>query len=151
MDYQQQEDGWCGPAALSYVLGIHGIDISQKRLVRELGTTKHSGTDSEDMVTWARRKGYHPLVLSGGSATHHLETLHNHAKEGNYGIVDYTWGNDPEDGHYAVFLRKTGESVVLWNPSTDKLETRDVDGFMKKWEDREESNRNWALILHIPS
>lgn len=40
----QETDAWCGPAACQQLLAAHGVNVSQKQLATDLGTTSY-GTD----------------------------------------------------------------------------------------------------------
>ena len=149
----QQNDEYCGPASLAFVLKKLGKNISQKELAEKLHTKEGNGTDDGDLVRVAKSLGFQTTVYENQKPEETLDALDYHAKQGNPSILDYIMGSDiKDDGHFAVFTEKTNGTVTLWNPWNGKYEKRDKESFVSKWKgtgDDEHKNiyHHWALVI----
>jgi ABC-type bacteriocin/lantibiotic exporter with double-glycine peptidase domain len=152
MSYQKK-DGWCGPAALSYVMHLQGKDVSQEELAKKLHATVSEGTDNEDMIRVAKDYGYQVKVIENLSPTATLTQLESYRKKGNFPILDYLMGSDlKNDGHYSVYMGQTNDTIKLFNVSPGKVEVRDKKNFIAKWKDigtdaHKKTYNRWAMIL----
>lgn len=151
--YKQKKDGWCGPSALSYAMHLMGIEVPQEQLVRETGTTVKDGVDPKYLVDEARRFGFNTSTSFGEDPYETLKKMNTAALDGKAVLIDYLDGNNLKtDGHYAVFLGLTGNSVIIWNPNLGKEEAIDINDFISRWKDLTIGGKlfkYWSLILSI--
>ncbi len=142
----QQKDGWCGPAALSYVLSKYGKDISQEEIAK--GITDKEGTEPWDMEAGARKYGLNPSVLSDDKDESFvfIEFL---TDSGIPVIIDYLDGTKMSDGHYAVVDKVKGDRITIFNPSKGE-ETISKDFLFTHWKDKTAKGKifkNWAMAV----
>ncbi len=151
-DFPQKEDGWCGPAALSYAAAQQGVYVKQSSLAKFTGTTIRNGVEIKDLMKGARRLGFKLKTIRGKKPSYSLSYLNKEVKKGNSVVVDWLLGNDiTEDGHYSVFKGTTTNKVKLWDPSPGKMKVLNKENFIKRWKDQTISGKSkdyrWAMIL----
>ena len=145
----QKEDGWCGPAALSYVFKKYGKQVSQEEIVKETDTTEESGTETWDLKKSVIKHGFIPHVLPSQEKDKTFEIIKFLVSTKIPVLIDYLDGNSPEDGHYAVIDTISGDDVMLFNPSIGK-ETITKDWLFKRWKDYHSNGKvfkNWAMAI----
>lgn len=150
--YEQQKDGWCGPAALSFALSQIGIDVSQEDIAKETKTTMSGGVDPAPLMESAKKHGADVEVINGESPEKTLKTLVQDVKDGKSVIVDYLASGEKDGGHYVVFLGQKEGKIRIWNPSGGKKDLMDASYFIQNWRDRTEGGKilkNWAMIVSV--
>lgn len=149
-EYAQKEDGWCGPAALSYALSQIGIELDQEQIVKETGTTKSKGVDPNPLKACAEKHGAKVETLNGESPQKTLEEIDSAVKDGASVIVDYLVGGEEDGGHYVVFLGSKGNNIRIFDPSGGKKDEMQKHYFFSNWKDYTENGKtmkNWAMVL----
>jgi ABC-type bacteriocin/lantibiotic exporter with double-glycine peptidase domain len=147
--YAQKEDGWCGPAALSYALSQVGIKVTQEEIVKETKTTKN-GVDPKPLIESAKKHGATVEIFIGDSPQKTLKRLVEAIRQGGSIIVDYLVSGDTDGGHYVVFLGRKEGRINIWNPSGGKKDLLDDSYFISNWRDRTEGGKilkNWAMVI----
>lgn len=147
-DLRQYSDYDCGAGASLDVLSFYGEDSSIENMISELGTSKESGTNPEDIVKYFESKGFQvdmrqmtieevkqyidkeiPVILD-------VQAWHNDSPS------DYDYTNEWNDGHYIVAHGYNASGLIVDDPSSvgkamieyDDLESRwhDIDGTGKQ-------------------
>lgn len=149
MNYAQQKDGWCGPAALSYALMKQGIEKSQEQIAKKTETTVEDGVDPHPLVRYVSSLDLQVRTFDGKNAEETLNDL-THFLYFDYSvIVDYLAGG-PEDGHYVVVEDIGKDTIQIWNPDGGKHEELKRDYFISHWKDYTERGKvlkHWALCF----
>lgn len=149
MEMLQKEDGWCGPAVLSYAFHRYGKEVSQEELVEEMHVTKGKGTETRMMEAGVKKHGFTPYQLPDDKKEKTLELIKFLSSTGVPVIIDYLDGKTLEDGHYAVIEKVSGDDIGIFNPSSGK-ETITKDWLFKHWKDVTSSGKifkNWAMAV----
>jgi len=138
-EVHHEQEGWCGPACLSFIAEQEHIDVTQSELAQLMGTSHENGTSHEQMLMGAKEIGLKPTQVLGMRIDTLAEVLPNY-----HVIVNWMSGsNDADDGHYSVLKSVTENTVVL--------EDREMkmEDFEKKWYDIEKEGRvnRWAMIV----
>ena len=145
----QKEDGWCGPAALSYALKKYGKVISQEQIVKETETTINGGSEPWDLKKSVEKHGCIGKILPNEDREKTIEIIEFLTSTGIPVLIDYLDGNTIEDGHYAVIDTIHGEDISLFNPSSGK-EVIEKNWLFKRWKDVNENGKvfkNWAMAI----
>lgn len=149
-DFAQKKDGWCGVAALSFVLHQQGVEVSQEDLAKETRIDE-KGIDPEPLEKTAQSHGMKTEVLQGGNPEKTLALLDNYREQGWSILLDYLAGNNiRQDGHYVVLLEVTPHVLHIFNPSGGKEEVRDRESFISHWKDTKKDGkefRYYALVI----
>lgn len=149
--YAQKEDGWCGPAVLSYALHEQGVEVPQEKLVKETHTTKGDGVDPYPLEECAQEHGMDTHVIRGGNPKDTIEILKFYIKNGWSVILDYLAGDSYEDGHYVLLRDVTNEGLRVFDPSNGGSEKAlDRENFIEHWKDKDEEGdvlKYFALCL----
>ena len=150
--YAQQEDGWCGPASLSYALAKQGREVSQRTLAR-VSQVDEEGMDTRPMEKMAKDYGMKTLVTEGKDAKETLDLLDFYLRNGWSVILDYCAGDDiDEDGHYVVLEKVGKDKLEVFDPGNGgNLKQLDKDYFISHWQDTHDDGKkfkHFALIFH---
>lgn len=149
--YAQKEDGWCGPAVLSYALHKQGVEVPQEKLVKETHTTIRGGVDPYPLEECAQEHDMDTHVIRGGNPKDTIEILKFYVNNGWSVILDYLQGDSYKDGHYVLLLEVTKEGLKVFDPSNGGSEkVLDRDNFIEHWKDKDEDGevfRYYALCL----
>jgi len=141
--YRQQKDFDCGPATWKMVLGYFGIKVSLARLIRQLRTTKATGTTHREMVRLAGRYGLLADSKTGASITDLRRCLAN----GHPSVVNYImpgW----EVSHYAVVTGLVDNAILLHDPSEGAYYRIGLVEFQKRWYGWHRTvNRHWFMKI----
>jgi ABC-type bacteriocin/lantibiotic exporter with double-glycine peptidase domain len=136
----QEEDGWCGPAALQYVARCCGMEYSQSQLARLMGTTNENGTSHKQMLEGAKELGLSTFSVEWFSLDKLSSLLPTH-----YIIVNWIDGtNEHTDGHYSPLLKVEGNKIYLADATMDRKT------FEKKWYDFDNEEKRidrWAMVV----
>ena len=150
-DYAQKEDGWCGPAALSYALSKQGKDIRQEVLVKKTGTTVSEGVDQSPLVKAVKDAGMETIVTQGRDAKETLDLLDSYVRNGWSVVLDYLQGDHMDDGHYVVLENVHKDSLEVFDPSNGgSMRTMEKKYFIDHWKDvggDGKTLRHWALVF----
>ncbi len=139
--YRQHDDFDCGPATWKMVLGYFGVRAPLDRLIRELRTSKKTGTTHREMVRLARRYGLR--AGSRGGAT--VADLRRALAEGSLSVVNYILPGD-EVSHYAVVSGLTPDAVLLHDPSEGAYFRVRLGEFRQRWQGwHRKTNRHWFM------
>ena len=149
-EYKQKKDGWCGPAALSYVLSTFGVNKSQEEIVEKTKTTIDYGVDPAPLIKFTEGLGFKVREINGDKPEDSLKTISLEVKKGNGVIVDYLVSGKDDGGHYVAFLGLKGKDINIFDPSDGKKTVMDKSYFIENWKDRTKSGKlmkNWAMII----
>lgn len=151
MKYEQEQDGWCGPASLQYALHALGKEMSQELIAKKTGTTIKNGVDPIGIERFIKSIGYKPLVFSNKEPLKTLQTLNEGIKNNKQAIIDFIDGDSLEkDGHYSVFEGMNKGNVKLWDPSGGKNRSIQLDDFITHWKDKTINGKlfkYWAILF----
>ena len=153
MGMQQQKDGWCGPASLSYVAKRAGIPTSQKKIVKLTNTTVTHGVDPKNLVKGAKSLGFSTKTFANKSPGKTLAAISRALTSNKHAIVDYLDGETLNDGHYSVIKRISPTAISLWDPSQNKIRSINKETFIDHWKDTSKTGgifSRWAMILWKP-
>lgn len=126
--FKQQTEYTCGPASLKMVLHALGINVSEKQMVKELGTTRKTGTANVAFPTVAEARKL--TYLTGRNGT--MQDLRGLLRRGYKIIVGYFYEPD-EEGHYAVVKEVGWFRIVLADPKEGPSHTHSIRHFKKIW------------------
>ncbi|MBI4818957.1 MAG: C39 family peptidase [Deltaproteobacteria bacterium] len=120
-DVRQSTSYTCGAAALLSVLAYFGEEQREDRLAFRLGATEDKGVNPEAILRVAREYGLTAELREGMK----VEDLEVAVRNGSPVIVALqAWvdqptdfGNDWDDGHYAVVVGVDGNEVIFEDPS----------------------------------
>lgn len=138
---RQATDYTCGTAALQSMLGFYGEDQNESELAKILKTNEQDGTDYNEIVTVAKKKGYTVKVYKNmtlldlkrilDKKTPVLCLIQAWAEQ----KVDYK--NDWKDGHYVVAIGYDKHKIYFMDPSTlgnyTFIKNKD---FLNRWHDK---------------
>lgn len=140
---RQTYDYDCGAKALQTVMAYYGIDAREDDLIKDLQTSK-KGTRPVNMRRVAQKYGF--KVKSGTGWT--LEDIKWYINAGTPVIVLLQawaerfmtledWGQDYDNGHYAVVIDNKNEVVVFEDPASFRRTWLAESEFMLRWHDRD--------------
>jgi len=150
MNYAQQKDGWCGPAALSYGLMKQGVEASQEEIAEETDTTVKEGVDPNPLIRFVNKLKLQTKVFNGESADKTLEDMTHFLYFGYSCIVDYLAGEKKDDGHYVVVEDISKDMINIFDPEGGKHRELDRKDFIAHWKDYTEKGKvlkHWAFCF----
>lgn len=132
----------CGAAAVQSVMGYYGDEFREDTLAKALKTSKTSGTDYEQIVSFAKSRGYQVTVKTGLS----LQDL-QHWLDQRLPVICLiqAWPDKPvdlytdwDDGHYVVATGYDAKNIYFMDPSTLGNYTYiPADEFVNRWHDQD--------------
>jgi ABC-type bacteriocin/lantibiotic exporter with double-glycine peptidase domain len=137
--YQRQTTEWnCGPAVLSSVFASFGIEKDQRELAQELGTKERTGTARRALEKVTRKYG----LAAKARTEANFDLIEEALEKKRPVIVNFVEPSD-EEGHYAVAVYLTPQTLVLndpWNGKDFKIKRRE---FASRWRKR----NNWMMTV----
>lgn len=137
---RQATDYTCGAAAVQSIIGYHGENIRESQLAKELKTNPKEGTNPNDIIAYARKRGYKVNLTQNCS----LVQLKKMIDAGIPVLVliqawperKVNYATDWEDGHYVVAIGYDDANVYFMDPCTlgnyTYIPTKE---FLTRWHD----------------
>jgi len=154
---RQSYDFDCGATALQVVMEYFGVEVRGDRLRRALKTGQ-DGTHFENMIAYARKKGFEVFAAEGTS----LEQVRQFIDAGypvivlvqawaeRYMTLD-EWKEDLEDGHYVVIIGYQGDIIIFEDPASPRHTWLTTGEFLARWHDVDPKTgrrvQNFAMVL----
>ncbi len=154
----QQKDYSCGAAAVRAALASVGVDVPERTLRKELGTTSKEGTSIPNIISFF--EGLKGVSVHGSTST--VQALRAALEKGSFVIVPWQSGTTPtgrgedwskawEDGHYSLVRSIQKDSITLADPTKKAPLTYPLAEFEKRWHDRDRSTKynHYAVVVSI--
>lgn len=151
---RQATDYTCGVSALQSVLAYFGDEVREDVLSKRLKCDPQDGTDYQQMVSFAKAKGY-KVDVRKNMTVEELKKLIDKRKPIICLIQAWpdkkvNYETDWEDGHYVVAIGYDAESIYFMDPSTlgnyTFIPTKE---FLKRWHDIDEKTKlfNFGMVV----
>lgn|SRR3989338_6130972 len=138
--YYQQTDYSCGSACMRMLLAAKGIKKSEPQLIRQLKTSKRSGTWAHRFPQVAER--YRLTYLAARKGT--IKELKELCKKG-YRILICYYIKEEKTGHYALVKTITSKRITLLDPWFGPSQSFTIKEFTKIWKNDEE--KQWFFAI----
>lgn len=141
----------CGAAALQSVLAFYGIDFSEEKLMKELGTDPQQGTEPEPMAEFAIKQKLTATIKQNLT----VQDLANHVNGGHPVIVaaqayrtsEKPWSELWDDGHYMVVVGVDDKNLYFVDPSSNGQRGMiSIAEFNERWHDTSRKNEK---LIHL--
>ncbi|MDE2593525.1 MAG: PA2778 family cysteine peptidase [Burkholderiales bacterium] len=138
-----QEPDFCGPAALSMVLGQAGVAVTQEELGQKVFLPGRSGTLQTEMLAGTRRMGLVSFELNG-----QLASLLEETRQGRSPIVLLNLGLSwAPRWHYAVVMGyDLDHAAIILRSGTASRESLPLRTFEYTWA----RSQHWAMVVTHP-
>ncbi len=154
---RQATDYTCGVAALQSVLGYFGDEFREGALSKRLKCDPQEGTDYQQMVSFAKSKGYKVDVRKNMKIAD-LKKLIDQKKPTICLIQAWperkvNYETDWQDGHYVVAIGYDSESIYFMDPSTlGNYTFIPTQEFLKRWHDTDSKVKlfNFGMVIEKP-
>lgn len=152
-EYEQNESGYCGPAALRAVLLSYGKDVSEVELGKLSGTTEEVGTPPKGLVKAAESLGFKAEAFEDAT----FEALHKWVMDKDTPVI-VSWYSPVGhvEGHYSVVTKIDKRHVHMMDPQQGEPRTLSRDDFESLWFDFEIAkelknlSRRQMVVVHKP-
>lgn len=154
---RQATDYTCGAGALQGVLGYYGEDINEGDLAKPLKSNSKIGTRYQEMIKYARAKGYEVTVYKDATISKLQALLDDKLP---VIVLLQAWcekktdySKDWDDGHYAVAIGYDKQNIYFMDPSTLGHYTYiPVEEFESRWHDKDskETLVHFAMTVSKP-
>lgn len=137
---RQSTDYTCGVAAVQSVMAYYGYDIREDNLAKALKVSSESGTDYNNIESYAKSQGFSVVIQKEMN----LDALKEFIKKGKPVICAIqAWSDNPgnykddwDDGHYVVAIGYDSDRIYFMDPSTLGNYTYiPTEEFLKRWHD----------------
>ena len=126
--FQRQEDDYsCGPASMTTVANIYGVEATYDAIRIALDPDPMIGTTVEKMAALSE---FLMPMTGAGERTY----------TGGVAIANMVQGGE---GHYVVFLCKQGDDVIYYDPYEHELVIDDINNI--EWHSGDGVLRNWTV------
>jgi hypothetical protein len=160
--YQQTTDYSCGPSSVMSLLNWYGVlsddlmnNVTEARLISEMGTNSEVGTSPEKMSAWLSNNGFISVVRTDGT----IEELIGYLSRGIPIIIDWIdWG-----GHWVVltgsyeadneadstFFFADPAAHWTWSDNPDGITSFSTVRFYEMWFDANSTTGEVVYGTHI--
>jgi ABC-type bacteriocin/lantibiotic exporter with double-glycine peptidase domain len=144
--FEQERKSWCGVACVKMILDCYGIRYSQRRIAREMGTTKENGTSHIQIRKYLYFLGIKTFEVRGLTYEKLLRVSKNNEENP---LLIHWWDSRtlPADGHYSLIICIDKKGITLADPATGEALYLTKDKFISVWKDGENDNPSgWVMI-----
>jgi len=152
----------CGANALQTVLIYYGIDVREKTLMNQLGTTSEHGTPVINMVEIIKGAEYYGLeaedkddmtiddlkhAIDNGWPTIIAIQAYMDKDDQDEHAIEYK--NNWNEGHYVVVIGYDDKNIYFEDPSDTKRTFLSYDEFNDRWHDMDDDGKkyeHWGII-----
>lgn len=139
LKYEQKDKWSCGAACLKVALDHFGIKKEIDELIKELKTTKSSGTEHSNIIRLLKKSKLKFEVKKNGT----LEDLKRSLKDSLI-VVDY-WLPYHKESHYSIVKRIGADRIHFHDTYFGPNHSYKIDYFLKNWKDQE--GTGWFLSI----
>lgn len=140
--FRQDTNYSCGPASLQMLFAFYGKRFSEEKLMKELETSKDTGTSHSALVTFSTEEGFYVYVNNNSDIAEIREFI-----QAGFPVLVHFIETSDNEGHYSIITEINSDVVILNDPWNGEGFEISLPTFMRRWHSEDMQFQNWLMVL----